>query len=98
MLLLCVLQIFINQDPFNGTVAFISLPSVLQQSFPQYGQNPARIQFQFYANEQLFKVLLFHKFMLKNFFFCQNELVLVNICAIFNFNVTLTEQKTRTES
>ncbi|XP_013877695.1 adhesion G-protein coupled receptor G4 [Austrofundulus limnaeus] len=48
-------EIFINQHPFNGTVAFISLPSVLQQSFPQYGQNPARIQFQFYANKLLFK-------------------------------------------
>uniref|UniRef100_A0A3Q3A7J1 Adhesion G protein-coupled receptor G4b n=1 Tax=Kryptolebias marmoratus TaxID=37003 RepID=A0A3Q3A7J1_KRYMA len=42
------------QYPFKGTVAFISLPSVLQQSFPQYGQSPARIQFQFYGNPLLF--------------------------------------------
>ncbi|XP_017276797.3 adhesion G-protein coupled receptor G4 [Kryptolebias marmoratus] len=47
-------EIFINQYPFKGTVAFISLPSVLQQSFPQYGQSPARIQFQFYGNPLLF--------------------------------------------
>ncbi|XP_035807231.1 adhesion G-protein coupled receptor G4 [Amphiprion ocellaris] len=50
-------EIFINKYPFNGTVAFISLPSVLQNSFPQYGpnQNPPRIQFQFYGIPMLFK-------------------------------------------
>uniref|UniRef100_A0A3B5A6H7 Adhesion G protein-coupled receptor G4b n=1 Tax=Stegastes partitus TaxID=144197 RepID=A0A3B5A6H7_9TELE len=40
---------------FNGTVAFISLPSVLQNSFPEYGLNPPRVQFQFYGIPQLFR-------------------------------------------
>uniref|UniRef100_A0A3P8THV7 Adhesion G protein-coupled receptor G4b n=1 Tax=Amphiprion percula TaxID=161767 RepID=A0A3P8THV7_AMPPE len=46
--------------PFNGTVAFISLPSVLQNSFPQYGpnQNPPRVQFQFYGIPMLFKTFV----------------------------------------
>ncbi|XP_054586687.2 adhesion G-protein coupled receptor G4 isoform X2 [Nothobranchius furzeri] len=48
-------EIFINKYPFNGTVAFISLPAVLQQNFPEHGQNPPRIQFQFYGNSLLFK-------------------------------------------
>ncbi|XP_041864482.1 adhesion G-protein coupled receptor G4-like isoform X2 [Melanotaenia boesemani] len=50
-------EIFINRCPFNGTVAFISLPSALQNSFPQQGvnQNKSRIQFQFYGNQFLFK-------------------------------------------
>uniref|UniRef100_A0A3Q2PBW2 Adhesion G-protein coupled receptor G2-like n=1 Tax=Fundulus heteroclitus TaxID=8078 RepID=A0A3Q2PBW2_FUNHE len=43
--------------PSDGTVAFISLPSVLQNTFPQHGlnQHRPRIQFQFYANPLLFK-------------------------------------------
>ncbi|XP_028277226.1 adhesion G-protein coupled receptor G4 isoform X2 [Parambassis ranga] len=50
-------EIFINKSPLKGTVAFISLPSVLQQSFPQQGpnQNLPRIQFQFYGIPMLFK-------------------------------------------
>ncbi|XP_047186405.1 adhesion G-protein coupled receptor G4 [Scophthalmus maximus] len=50
-------EIFINSFPFNGTVAFISLPSVLQHSFPQVGlhQSPPRVQFQFYSIPMLFK-------------------------------------------
>ncbi|XP_055370578.1 adhesion G-protein coupled receptor G4-like [Betta splendens] len=49
-------EIFINRDPFNGTVAFISLPSVLQHNFPQesLSHNP-RVQFQFYGIPGLFK-------------------------------------------
>uniref|UniRef100_A0A3B5L804 Adhesion G protein-coupled receptor G4b n=1 Tax=Xiphophorus couchianus TaxID=32473 RepID=A0A3B5L804_9TELE len=43
--------------PSDGMVAFISLPSALQNNFPQNGlnQNQPRIQFQFYANPLLFK-------------------------------------------
>ncbi|XP_076025220.1 adhesion G-protein coupled receptor G4 [Genypterus blacodes] len=50
-------SIFINRQPFNGTVAFISLPSVLQHSFPQYGLNHSqpRVQFQFYGIPLLFR-------------------------------------------
>ncbi|XP_054907233.1 adhesion G-protein coupled receptor G4 [Poeciliopsis prolifica] len=50
-------EIFINRNPSDGTVAFISLPSILQNNFPQNGlnQNQPRIQFQFYANPLLFK-------------------------------------------
>ncbi|KAK2882115.1 adhesion G-protein coupled receptor G6 [Channa argus] len=49
-------QIFINKDPFNSTVAFISLPSVLQRNFPQksMNQNLPRVQFQFYGMPLLF--------------------------------------------
>ncbi|KAM7374579.1 hypothetical protein PAMP_007226 [Pampus punctatissimus] len=47
-------EIFINRYPFNSTVAFISLPSVLQNSFPQ-NQSPPRVQFQFYGIPLLFK-------------------------------------------
>ncbi|KAG7232349.1 hypothetical protein INR49_008955 [Caranx melampygus] len=50
-------EIFINKYPFNDTVAFISLPSALQHSFPQSSQdqNPPRVQFQFYGIPMLFK-------------------------------------------
>uniref|UniRef100_A0A3B3VUD8 Adhesion G-protein coupled receptor G2-like n=1 Tax=Poecilia latipinna TaxID=48699 RepID=A0A3B3VUD8_9TELE len=46
--------------PSDGTVAFISLPSVLQDNFPQnaLSQNQPRIQFQFYANPLLFEPFL----------------------------------------
>ncbi|XP_061596777.1 adhesion G-protein coupled receptor G4-like [Cololabis saira] len=49
-------EIFINRYPFNGTVAFISLPPDLEQSFPQQDpdQNPPRVQFQFYSIPLLF--------------------------------------------
>ncbi|KAM7398262.1 hypothetical protein PAMA_006254 [Pampus argenteus] len=47
-------EIFINRYPFNSTVAFISLPSVLQHSFPQT-HSPPRVQFQFYGIPLLFK-------------------------------------------
>ncbi|XP_029304335.1 adhesion G-protein coupled receptor G4 [Cottoperca gobio] len=50
-------EIFINKYPFNGTVAFISLPSVLQHSFPENSSNrsPPRVKFQFYGIPMLFK-------------------------------------------
>ncbi|XP_056254325.1 adhesion G-protein coupled receptor G4 isoform X2 [Seriola aureovittata] len=50
-------EIFINRYPFNSTVAFISLPSALQHSFPQnsLNQSPPRVQFQFYGIPMLFK-------------------------------------------
>nr|XP_033502591.1 adhesion G-protein coupled receptor G4 [Epinephelus lanceolatus] len=50
-------EIFINKYPFNDTVAFISLPSALQHSFPQdsSNQSPARVKFQFYGIPMLFK-------------------------------------------
>ncbi|KAK7926346.1 hypothetical protein WMY93_008656 [Mugilogobius chulae] len=50
-------EIFINTHPVNGTVAFISLPSVLQQNFPQSLENRTspRIQFQFFGVPWLFK-------------------------------------------
>ncbi|GLD71162.1 adhesion G-protein coupled receptor G4 [Lates japonicus] len=50
-------EIFINKYPFNSTVAFISLPSALQHSFPEnnLNQSPPRVQFQFYGIPLLFK-------------------------------------------
>nr|XP_020506767.1 adhesion G-protein coupled receptor G4-like isoform X1 [Labrus bergylta] len=50
-------EIFINRYPFNGTVAFISLPSVLQYNFPQnsFSQSPPRVTFQFFGIPMLFK-------------------------------------------
>uniref|UniRef100_UPI0037E99C34 adhesion G-protein coupled receptor G6 n=1 Tax=Semicossyphus pulcher TaxID=241346 RepID=UPI0037E99C34 len=50
-------EIFINRYPLNGTVAFISLPSVLQHSFPQHSSNqsPPRVTFQFFGIPMLFK-------------------------------------------
>ncbi|XP_062262524.1 adhesion G-protein coupled receptor G4 [Platichthys flesus] len=48
-------EIFINRCPSNSTVAFISLPPVLQHSFPQGDQSPPRVQFQFYGLPMLFK-------------------------------------------
>ncbi|KAM6907206.1 adhesion G-protein coupled receptor G2 [Xenentodon cancila] len=49
-------EIFINRHPFNGTLAFISLPLDLEHSFPQQdpNQNPPRVQFQFYSIPLLF--------------------------------------------
>ncbi|KAK2828158.1 hypothetical protein Q5P01_019192 [Channa striata] len=50
-------EIFINRYPFNSTVAFIDLPSVLQNYYPQksLSQNLPRVQFQFYGMPLLFK-------------------------------------------
>uniref|UniRef100_A0A3P9LCX2 Adhesion G protein-coupled receptor G4b n=1 Tax=Oryzias latipes TaxID=8090 RepID=A0A3P9LCX2_ORYLA len=44
--------------PPNGTVAFISLPSILKDSFPEHdlNQNPMRVQFQFYGIPLLFQL------------------------------------------
>uniref|UniRef100_A0AAV2J9S4 Adhesion G-protein coupled receptor G4-like n=1 Tax=Knipowitschia caucasica TaxID=637954 RepID=A0AAV2J9S4_KNICA len=49
-------EIFINTHPLNGTVAFISLPSILQQKFPL--ENLTRIQFQFFSVPWLFKTII----------------------------------------
>ncbi|XP_051541847.1 adhesion G-protein coupled receptor G4 [Myxocyprinus asiaticus] len=49
------LEIYINQEPFNGTVAFISLPSIIQESFPILNDTIPRIQFQFYGVPSLFQ-------------------------------------------
>ncbi|KAK9536428.1 hypothetical protein VZT92_006206 [Zoarces viviparus] len=50
-------EIFINRCPFNGTVAFIALPSALQHSFPHNGSthSPARVKFQFFGIPRLFE-------------------------------------------
>lgn len=55
---LFLLQVHINQDPFDCTVAFISLPPSLQDSFPSGQDIQARIQFQFFGTPALFKVQL----------------------------------------
>ncbi|XP_070700181.1 adhesion G-protein coupled receptor G4-like [Pempheris klunzingeri] len=49
-------EIFINRYPFNGTVAFISLPSALRHSFPlnSSNQSPPRVMFQFFGIPMLF--------------------------------------------
>ncbi|XP_051902569.1 adhesion G-protein coupled receptor G2 isoform X2 [Hippocampus zosterae] len=46
-------EIILNKVPLKGTVAFISLPSILQHSFP-HTQSPPRVQFQFYGIPDLF--------------------------------------------
>ncbi|KAK3521586.1 hypothetical protein QTP70_014767, partial [Hemibagrus guttatus] len=47
--------VYINQDPAEGTVAFISLPPSLHASFPpSYNSNP-QVQFQFYGVPALFQ-------------------------------------------
>ncbi|TNN88606.1 Adhesion G-protein coupled receptor G4 [Liparis tanakae] len=48
-------EIFINKFPFNGTVAFISLPSALQHSFPQGNRSTPRVKFQFFGIPMLFQ-------------------------------------------
>ncbi|XP_034406091.1 adhesion G-protein coupled receptor G4 [Cyclopterus lumpus] len=50
-------EIFINRFPFNGTVAFISLPSALQHSFPRNSskQSTPRVKFQFFGIPMLFQ-------------------------------------------
>ncbi|XP_041707498.1 adhesion G-protein coupled receptor G4 isoform X1 [Coregonus clupeaformis] len=47
-------EIYINKDPFKGTVALISLPSALKYSFPQHSGAQPRVQFQFYGIPTLF--------------------------------------------
>ncbi|XP_056592030.1 adhesion G-protein coupled receptor G4 [Triplophysa dalaica] len=48
-------EIYINKDPFDGTVAFILLPSVIQENFPILNHTSPRIQFQFYGVPTLFQ-------------------------------------------
>ncbi|XP_059911676.1 adhesion G-protein coupled receptor G2 isoform X2 [Gadus macrocephalus] len=51
-------EIHINTVPFLGTVAFISLPSALNQSFPEPDPpslTPPRVLFQFFGSQRLFK-------------------------------------------
>lgn len=48
-------EIYINQEPFDGTVAFISLPSEIQERFPIINDSSPRIQFQFYGVPALFQ-------------------------------------------
>ncbi|XP_028322799.1 adhesion G-protein coupled receptor G4-like isoform X2 [Gouania willdenowi] len=49
-------KVYINSSPFNETVAFVSLPSALQHSFPHWDPHskPPRVQFQFYGLPVLF--------------------------------------------
>ncbi|XP_053542575.1 adhesion G-protein coupled receptor G4 [Ictalurus punctatus] len=48
-------SVYINQDPSEGTVAFMSLPPYLHVSFPQnYNTNP-QVLFQFYGVPELFQ-------------------------------------------
>ncbi|XP_061754668.1 adhesion G-protein coupled receptor G4 [Nerophis ophidion] len=47
-------EVFLNRLPLKDTVAFISLPSILQHSFPS-DQSPPRVQFQFYGVPHLFR-------------------------------------------
>ncbi|CAL8280118.1 unnamed protein product [Arctogadus glacialis] len=51
-------EIHINTVPFLGTVAFIALPSALNQSFPEPDPpslTPPRVLFQFFGSQRLFK-------------------------------------------
>lgn len=56
-------------------MAFISLPSVLQHSFPQNSLNQSlpRVQFQFYGIPMLFKVL-----------FCADPFLVIRVLFIFS--------------
>ncbi|KTG46792.1 hypothetical protein cypCar_00006904 [Cyprinus carpio] len=47
--------IYINREPFSGTVAFISLPSEIQERFPIINNTSPRVQFQFYGVPTLFQ-------------------------------------------
>uniref|UniRef100_W5ND92 Adhesion G-protein coupled receptor G2 n=1 Tax=Lepisosteus oculatus TaxID=7918 RepID=W5ND92_LEPOC len=50
------LQVFINQGPSSHTIAFISLPSALENHFPQHTELArSRVQFQFYGKTELFQ-------------------------------------------
>lgn len=61
-MLLCVLQVFINSWPLNGTVAFISLPSVLRSSPTSTSTSKrSRVIFQFFGLPMLlFQVKFLH--------------------------------------
>ncbi|XP_016085130.1 adhesion G-protein coupled receptor G4-like [Sinocyclocheilus grahami] len=48
-------EIYINQEPFDGTVAFVSLPSEIQERFPIVNNTSPRVQFQFYGVPTLFQ-------------------------------------------
>ncbi|XP_043106795.1 adhesion G-protein coupled receptor G4 isoform X2 [Puntigrus tetrazona] len=48
-------EIYINQEPFDDTVAFISLPSEIQERFPIVNDTSPRVQFQFYGVSTLFQ-------------------------------------------
>nr|XP_015207050.1 PREDICTED: adhesion G-protein coupled receptor G4-like isoform X1 [Lepisosteus oculatus] len=49
-------QVFINQGPSSHTIAFISLPSALENHFPQHTELArSRVQFQFYGKTELFQ-------------------------------------------
>ncbi|KAI4883425.1 hypothetical protein NFI96_008969 [Prochilodus magdalenae] len=48
-------KVYINKEPFAGTVAFISLPPALHAIFPQDNHSDPRVQFQFYGVPALFK-------------------------------------------
>lgn len=60
MLLLCLLQIFLNRsfasEPLPDTDATISLPSDLEGFFSAGKGNKTRIQFHFYGSQKLFQV------------------------------------------
>ncbi|XP_062869883.1 adhesion G-protein coupled receptor G4 [Trichomycterus rosablanca] len=46
-------EVYINQDPAEGTVAFVTLPESIHTSFPQHSS--PRVQFQFYGVPELFQ-------------------------------------------
>ncbi|XP_059394593.1 adhesion G-protein coupled receptor G4-like [Carassius carassius] len=48
-------EIYINREPFDGTVAFVSLPSEIQERFPITNNTSPRVQFQFYGVPTLFQ-------------------------------------------
>ncbi|KAL0993915.1 hypothetical protein UPYG_G00115510 [Umbra pygmaea] len=47
-------EIYLNKDPSEGTVAFVTLPSPLKYRFPQHNGSQPRVQFQFYGIKTLF--------------------------------------------
>ncbi|KAL1266599.1 hypothetical protein QQF64_002274 [Cirrhinus molitorella] len=49
-------EIYINREPFDGTVAFISLPSEIQERFPFINNTSPRVLFQFYGVPTLFQI------------------------------------------
>ncbi|XP_050976413.1 adhesion G-protein coupled receptor G4 [Labeo rohita] len=49
-------EIYINREPFDGTVAFISLPSEIQERFPIKNNTSPRVLFQFYGVPTLFQI------------------------------------------
>ncbi|XP_048850853.1 adhesion G-protein coupled receptor G2-like isoform X2 [Brienomyrus brachyistius] len=47
-------EIFLNQEPFRSTVAFIYLPQAVGRYFPENAGIPSRVQFHFYVISDLF--------------------------------------------